>query len=125
MARSYGKSGKEDNNKRDGSLGARGLGSAGREGESDGTGFEDGLDPEYRSGIHRNQKSFNNGGEASFGKMLSQLRELQQSHLAYVESHEERLRVRLEAAQQHHQDVMEKMKQIEQEILCLLGETVS
>ncbi|WP_445304764.1 MULTISPECIES: hypothetical protein [unclassified Microcoleus] len=57
--------------------------------------------------------------------MLSQLRELQQSHLAYVESHEERLRVRLEAAQQHHQDVMEKMKKIEQEILCLLGETVS
>jgi len=57
--------------------------------------------------------------------MLSQLRELQRSHLAYVESHEERLRVRLEAAQQHHQQVMTQMKQLEVEILCLLGETIS
>jgi hypothetical protein len=57
--------------------------------------------------------------------MLSQLRELQRSHLAYVESHEERLRVRLEAAQQHHQQVMTQMQQLEEEILCLLGETVS
>jgi hypothetical protein len=124
MAKSYGKSGKEDN-KRDGSLRARGLGSAGRESESDGNGIEDRVDPGDCSGIYRNQKSLNNGGKASFGKMLSQLRELQRSHLTYVESHEERLRVRLEAAQQHHQNVMEQMKQLEQEILCLLGETVS
>ncbi|MCC3423448.1 MAG: hypothetical protein JGK12_05820 [Microcoleus sp. PH2017_01_SCD_O_A] len=56
--------------------------------------------------------------------MLSQLRELQRSHLAYVESHEERLQLRLKAAQEHHQNVTDQMRQLEQEILCLLGETV-
>lgn len=125
MARSYGKSGKEDDCKRNGSLGTGGLGSAGRQSESDGDGFEDRVDSSNRSGIYRNQESPNNGGKASFGKMLSQLRELQRSHLAYVESHEERLRLRLEAAQEHHQYVLSQMQQLEQEILCLLGETVS
>lgn len=124
MARSYGKSGKKDD-QCNGSLRPGGLGSAGRESESDGNGVEDRTDPGNCPGLHRNSESSNNRGKASFGKMLSQLRELQRSHLAYVESHEERLRLRLEAAQQHHQHVMTQMELLEQEILCLLGETVS
>ena len=50
---------------------------------------------------------------------------MQRSHLAYVEAHEERLQNRLNAAQEHHNNVAEQMKQLEEEILCLLGETVS
>ena len=124
MARSYGKSGKEDY-QCNGSLRPGGLGSTARESESDGDGVENRIASGNCPGIHRNSESPNNGGKASFGKMLSQLRELQRSHLAYVESHEERLRLRLEAAQEHHQYVLSQMQQLEQEILCLLGETVS
>jgi len=123
MARSYGKSGKKDY-QCNGSLRPGGLGSTARESESDGDGVEDRADPGNCPGIHRNSESPDNRGKTSFGKMLSQLRELQRSHLAYVESHEERLRLRLEAAQQHHQHVMIQMQQLEEEILCLLGETV-
>ncbi|MCY7382521.1 MAG: hypothetical protein LH628_08075 [Microcoleus sp. CAN_BIN18] len=50
------------------------------------------------------------------------MRELQRSHLAYVEAHEERLQSRLKAAQEHHSQVLDQMKLLEQEILCLLGE---
>lgn len=125
MPRSYGKSGKKDDGKCNGSLGTGGLGSVGRQSESAGDGFEDRINTPDCPGIHPDKESPNNGGKASFGKMLSQLRELQRSHLAYVESHEERLRLRLEAAQEHHQYVLSQMQQLEQEILCLLGETVS
>ncbi len=124
MARNYGKSGKE-NSKRNGSTRPGGLGRAGGQGESDGDGIENGIDPGDIPGLHRDSKSPITTGKAGFGKMLSQLRELQRSHLAYVESHEERLQMRLKAAQEHHQSVTEQMKILEQEILNLLGETVS
>ncbi|MEG4013106.1 hypothetical protein QT998_07830 [Microcoleus sp. S1D4] len=123
MAKNYGKSGKEDD-KRNGTPGSGGLGSAGGQSESNGNGVQDGIDPRNCAGVYRDTKSSVATGKTSFGKMLSQLRELQRSHLAYVESHEERLQMRLRAAQEHHQDVMEQMKQLEQEILCLLGETI-
>ncbi|WP_445301923.1 hypothetical protein [Microcoleus sp. N9_A1] len=55
---------------------------------------------------------------------MSQLRVLQQSHLAYVEAHEERLKNRLKAAEEHHNNITDQMNQLEQEILALLGETV-
>jgi len=123
MARNYGKSGKEDN-KRNGTTRSGGLGSTRGQSESDGIGIQNGVDPRDCTGILGDSKSSIATGKASFGKMLSQLRELQRSHLAYVESHEERLQLRLKAAQEHHQNVMEQMKQLENEILCLLGETV-
>ncbi|WP_445301381.1 hypothetical protein [Microcoleus sp. Pol11C2] len=47
---------------------------------------------------------------------------MQRSHLAYVESHEERLRARLKAAQDHHGQVLDQMRNLELEILSLLGE---
>lgn len=126
MARNYGKSesgpGKEDNSKRDGTLGSRGLGSAGGQSEGDGDDIPDGIAPADSEGVHRNPESFNYQGTPNFGKILSQLRQLQQSHLAYVEGHEERLRARLKAAQDHHDQVLNQMKTLEQEIINLLGE---
>ena len=47
-----------------------------------------------------------------FGKILSQLKELQRSHQAYLESHEEMLKVRLQAAQEHHNQVQKQMGSI-------------
>ena len=123
MAKNYGKSGKEDN-KRHNSLGRGGLGSTGGQSESNGDEIEDRIVQGNCAGLHRDPQSSIDRGKGSFGKILSQLRELQNSHLAYVESHEERLQVRLKAAQDHHRSVMEQMKQLEQEILCLLKETV-
>jgi len=61
-------------------------------------------------------------GQRSFGKILSQLKELQHSHLAYLESHEEILKVRLQAVQEHHNQVLEQMKLLEQEIICIRKE---
>ncbi len=124
MAKNYGQSGKE-NSKRNGSARPRRLGRTGGQGESDGDGIENRVDSGDIPGLHRDSESSITTGKTGFGKMLSQLRELQRSHLAYVESHEERLQLRLKAAQEHHQRVMEQMKVLEQEILNLLGETVS
>lgn len=123
MAKTYGKSGKEDN-KRNSKTGTGGLGSTREQSKSNGDGFENRIDPRNCARVHRDSESSITTGKTSFGKMLSQLRELQRSHLAYVESHEERLQTRLKAAQEHHKSVMDQMKQLEQEILDLLGETI-
>jgi hypothetical protein len=126
MARNYAKSEsgqrKEDDSQRDSSLGSGGLGSAGGQGESNGNGIENRTAETDSKGVYRNQEGSHNAGKANFGKILSQLRQLQRSHLAYVESHEERLRARLKAAQDHHNQVLDQMKLLEQEILSLLGE---
>jgi len=53
---------------------------------------------------------------------LGQLKELQRSHQAYLESHEEMLKVRLQAPQEHHNQVLEQMKLLEQEIIFLIKE---
>lgn len=121
MAKNYGKSGEKEDQCH-GSDGGGGLGSAGGQSEGDGDEIANGATQGDRAGIHRDQKSSINRGKASFGKILSQLRELQRSHLAYVEAHEERLQSRLKAAQEHHNQVLDQMKLLEQEILCLLGE---
>lgn len=105
------------------SLNGGGLASAGRQSEGDGNGFENGDVPADRARLHRNSESIIDRGTSNFGKILSQLRELQRSHLAYVEAHEERLKARLKAANEHHDKVLNQMKLLEQEILELLGET--
>lgn len=112
----------EDNSQCDGSIRPGGLGSAGRESTFDGDVISNGIVEADSQGIYRNQESFNYPGTPNFGKILSQLRELQASHLAYVEGHEERLRARLKAAQDHHNQVLGQMRSLEQEILNLLGE---
>jgi hypothetical protein len=50
------------------------------------------------------------------------LKELQRAHQAYLESHEEMLKVRLQAPQEHHNQVQEQMKLLEQEIIFLIKE---
>jgi hypothetical protein len=122
MAKDYGKSGQKAN-QRDCSDGGSRLASAGRQGEGDGNEIENGATQGNCTGVHRNTESPVNRGTTNFGKILSQLRELQRSHLAYVEAHEERLKARLKAAKEHHDKVLDQMKLLEQEILELLGET--
>jgi hypothetical protein len=68
------------------------------------------------------KKSSVYSGQRSFGKILSQLKKLQRSHQAYLESHEEMLKVRLQAPQEHHNQVQEQMKLLEQEIIFLIKE---
>ncbi|MCT7948282.1 hypothetical protein NG798_00550 [Ancylothrix sp. C2] len=59
--------------------------------------------------------------EGNIGKIVGQLRELQRSHLAYVEAHEERLRQRLEQAKKHHQQILGKMQEMEAAIEELIA----
>lgn len=123
MARSYARSGQgQEDNQRHDSPGTRGLGSTGGQGQSNGDDIKNRIDQGDRERIHRNPESSLNAGKANLGKILSQLRELQRSHLAYVEAHEQRLQSRLKAAQEHHNQALNQMKLLEQEILSLLGE---
>lgn len=59
---------------------------------------------------------------ASAGKILSQLRKLQADHLAYVESHGNRLQQRLNEYQEHRAEILVEMKQLEEDLLTLLRE---
>jgi hypothetical protein len=50
------------------------------------------------------------------------LKELQRSHQADLQSHEEMLKVRLQAPQEPHNQVLEQMKLLEQEIIFPIEE---
>lgn len=123
MTKNYAQSGKEDSKRNNSSRRGR-LGGNQKQSKSVGNEIKDRVPESNCTGIYRSSKNFVNGGEANLGKILSQLRELQRSHLAYVEAHEERLENRLKAAKEHHTTVINQMNELEQEILYLLGETV-
>ena len=53
---------------------------------------------------------------------MGQFKGLQHSHLADLESHEEILKVRLQAVQEHQNQILEQMKLLEQEIIFLMKE---
>ena len=89
------------------------------ESESIGDAFGDATSEGNSTRLYRNKKSSVYSGQRSFGKILSLLKELQISHLAYLESHEKILKVRLQAIQEHHNQVLEQMKLLEQEIIFL------
>jgi hypothetical protein len=91
------------------------------ESESIGDAFGDATSQGNSTRLYR-KKSSVYSGQRSFGKIFSQLKELQRSHLTYLESHEEMLKVRLQAAQEHHNQVLEQMKLLEQEIIFLRKE---
>jgi hypothetical protein len=97
------------------------LGSARGESESIGDAFPEATSQGNSTRLYR-KKSSVCSGERSFGKIFSQLKELQRSHQAYLESHEEMLKVRLQAPQEHHNQVLEQMKLLEQEIIFLIEE---
>ncbi len=98
------------------------MGSSRGESESIGDAFGDATSQGNSTRLYRNKKSSVCSGQRSFGKILSLLKELQHSHLAYLESHEEILKVRLQAVQEHHNQVLEQMKLLEQEIIFLRKE---
>jgi hypothetical protein len=107
------------NEKRDNPDRARVLGSSGQ--QSAVNGHEPNSVPEGDcSWVHREPESDNDSRKRNFGKILGQLRELQQSHLAYVQAHEDRLRTRLKVAEEHHGQVTQQMAKLESEILKLL-----
>ena len=56
------------------------------------------------------------------GKILRQLREVQQAHLAYVKTDEKRLETRLKENQKHQRKIAEDMQRLEEAILQLLEE---
>lgn len=60
-------------------------------------------------------------GETTTGKILSQLRELREAHLAYVKAHEQRLEARLRESREHQDKVVDEMDRLEQEIIDLLS----
>jgi len=87
-----------------------------------GDAFPDATSKGNSTRLYRNKKSSVYSGQRRFGKILSLLKELQRSHLAYLESHKKILKVRLQAAQEHHNQVLEQMKILEQEIIFLRKE---
>ena len=123
MAKNYAKSGKEDDKCNSPTRRGR-LGGTEEQGESAGNEVSDGVSQGDSTWIYRSPEDFIDGGKANLGKILSQLRVLQRSHLAYVEAHEERLKSRLKAAEEHHNNIADQMNHLEQEILALIGETV-
>ena len=58
--------------------------------------------------------SNHDAGERDLGKIISQVRELGKSHLAYVRSHKKRLQQRLEESNQYEEKVIELMASIEE-----------
>lgn len=56
------------------------------------------------------------------GKILRQLRDIQQAHLAYVKADEKRLESRLKENQKHQTKIAEEMQSLEEAILQLLQE---
>lgn len=65
------------------------------------------------------------GGERrtpNIGKMLRQLKQIRQAHLAYVEAHGQRLETRLKENREHHQKILEEINDLEDELTKLLGQ---
>lgn len=67
-----------------------------------------------------NRQDRNKSGKSDIGGILSQLRHLQQVHLAYVDSHRERLEKRLEENKEHRRLIEEDMKRLENTVIDLL-----
>ncbi|GET38186.1 hypothetical protein MiSe_29400 [Microseira wollei NIES-4236] len=61
-------------------------------------------------------------GTANIGKMLRQLRQIRQAHLAYVEAHGQRLEARLKENREHHQKILGEINDLEDELTKLLEE---
>lgn len=59
--------------------------------------------------------------EGNLGGIVSQLRELRDQHLAFVDAHTERLKARLADDEQHRKEIIEKMNQLECQIREYFG----
>ena len=56
------------------------------------------------------------------GKTLSQLKKLRQVHLAYIEAHQKRLKLRLEESEAQKEKILKELDSLEQEIIQFLEE---
>lgn len=67
----------------------------------------------------REDFSRNEGGEAAadFGKILSQLEEIREAHLAYLNAHTDRLRARLAEDDEHRQKLINDMDKLREAII--------
>lgn len=110
-----------DNYQRNDPTRARSVGSFRAEGEIFGN-EQNTANNSYSSGTDRRGEGSLKQPETNIGKIISQLRDLQTSHLAYVEAHEQRLAQRLEQARRHHQQVLAKMQDMESAIQELIAE---
>lgn len=70
---------------------------------------------------HNPGKSCIENREAALGGILSQLKLLQQDHLAYVQAHEQRLVQRLEENREHQKQVLARMNALEEEVVHYLN----
>ena len=55
--------------------------------------------------------------EATLGKILSQLEELREAHLAYVNAHTDRLRARLAEDEEHRSQILAGMDELREQII--------
>lgn len=79
------------------------------------------TDDPHLSRRHRSQDDPTEERGTSLGGIISQLHELQRQHLAYVKAHEARLEKRLEENRKHQKEVIEKMKQLEENATLYLA----
>lgn len=63
--------------------------------------------------------------ETTLGKILSQLRELREAHLAYINAHSDRLRMRLEEDERHRSAIIAGMDELEQQLILKMQQNRS
>jgi hypothetical protein len=71
-------------------------------------------------GNHQRQDLNPINSKADIGKILSQLRDIEQSHLAYVGAHKKRLETRLNDAEEHERKFKSQVEAVEQQIRDLM-----
>lgn len=97
---------------------AEALGGAESTGGINGT-QPDGSDFEHSPGQNFSQQP--NGGNSSFGKILTRLKQLESEYLSYVGEHQERLEARLDESKQKEVKFRQAIRELEQEIQSLMS----
>ncbi|MFP4298665.1 MAG: hypothetical protein ACLFT0_12495 [Spirulinaceae cyanobacterium] len=102
---------------------ALGMGSTVEQGSGIGSGQPDSVDTDDRNRGGEQQSNSTEESEGDIGGILGQLRFLQQAHLNYVQAHAERLEARLAENKNHQDEVLSRMKSLEDAVARLLGFT--
>lgn len=107
-------------NQRDDQNRSRALGSFGSEGAAIGNEPDRAYHPGSSGGNYQRENLDQADPERNIGKILSQLREIEQSHLAYVGAHKKRLETRLNDAEEHERKFVSQVEAVEKQILDLM-----
>lgn len=78
-----------------------------------------------RSWRNSPREQSSNSGQGNTGKVLGQLRDLQQAHLDFVDRHQHLLETQLVQNKEYRDKIAKDMKCLEEQILVLLGEEQS